>query len=241
MSLFVSSLSQDDQTALFRKSWTLYDAITERNYMFHRELYAQVLEMLRGYHERREYSMLDLGCGNARFMAPCLLEVPPVMYQGVDLSAVALEEARAHLSEMPGVSFQEADLLEAVVRHAGRFDVIFSGFAVHHLDSAAKQRLFYASAMRLRPGGSLMLVDLVREVGQTREAFLEGYLKMMRTRWTEVLPEQLEEACAHVATYDFPETLVELRNMARVAGLTHMELVGKYGQHHVLRFAMDAD
>ena len=239
MSSLGSSLPQADQTALFRKSWTLYDAITERNYMYHRELYVQVENLLRVYQERGEYSVLDLGCGNARFMAPCLAEVPPVMYQGVDLSAAALEEARTHLKNLPGVSFQEADLLETVVRHAGRFDVIFCGFALHHLDSAAKQRLFYACAMRLKLGGCLMLVDIVREAGQTREMFLESYLEMMRTQWTEIPPEQLEEACEHVATHDFPETLADLGNMARQAGLKHMQLVGKYGHHYVLWFALD--
>ncbi|WP_395745341.1 hypothetical protein [Prosthecobacter sp.] len=39
-------LSQEDNTALFRKAWTLYDAISEKNYMFHREIYAHVTGLL---------------------------------------------------------------------------------------------------------------------------------------------------------------------------------------------------
>ena len=32
-------MPDDDTTAIFRRSWGLYDFITERNYMFHREIY----------------------------------------------------------------------------------------------------------------------------------------------------------------------------------------------------------
>ena len=34
-------MPDDDTTAIFRRSWGLYDFITERNYMFHREIYGK--------------------------------------------------------------------------------------------------------------------------------------------------------------------------------------------------------
>ena len=74
---------QDDETALFRKSWTLYDAISERNYMFHREIYAHVADLLRQRHQTGPYHLLDLGCGNARFLAPCLHSAPPALTNAI--------------------------------------------------------------------------------------------------------------------------------------------------------------
>ncbi len=227
---------QDDETALFRKSWTLYDAISERNYMFHREIYAHVADLLRQRHQTGPYHLLDLGCGNARFLAPCLHSAPPASYDGVDLSTSALDEARTYLNGIPNTALHHKDMLQAVEDTDSAFDIIFTGFAVHHLDAAAKQQLFHACAQRLAPGGQLIMVDVVREEGQSRELYLESYLNFMRTQWTEVLPEQLDEACAHVAAYDFPETLSCLTHMAKQAKLSEPVLVSRHAQHLLLRF-----
>ncbi|WP_395750045.1 class I SAM-dependent methyltransferase [Prosthecobacter sp.] len=230
------TLTQDDNTALFRKAWTLYDTISEKNYMFHREIYAQVADLLRQRHAQGPYHLLDLGCGNARFLAPCLQAAPPETYDGVDLSASALDEARGYLKGVANAGLHQKDMLQAIENADTAFDVIFSGFAMHHLDAAGKQRLFTACAERLAPGGSFILVDVVREEGQTREQYLDGYLDFMRTQWTEVAPDQLDEACAHVAAYDFPETLADLTQMARAAGLSQARVLDRFAQHHVMVF-----
>lgn len=229
-------LSQDDNTALFRKAWTLYDALSEKNYMFHREIYGHVSEVLKQRHAEGAYHLLDLGCGNARFLAPCLRSAPPASYDGVDLSASALDEARTYLNGIANTGLHHKDMLKAVEDTDSAFDIIFSGFAVHHLDAAGKQRLFSACAEHLVPGGQFLLVDVVREDGQTREQYLDGYLNVMRTEWTEVLPEHLDEACAHVSAYDFPETLADLTRMAKQAKLSEPQIIGRYGPHSILRF-----
>ena len=83
----------------------------------------------------------------------------------------------------------------------------------------------------------MILVDVVREEHQSREQYLDGYLRMMRTGWTAVPAEQLEEACNHVAAHDFPETLSGLQHMASAAGLTQTRLLVRFGQHHVIAFS----
>lgn len=231
------STAHEDETALFRKSWTLYDAITEKNYMFHREIYALIASLLSQRHAGGPYSLLDLGCGNARFLAPCLKETPPVRYDGVDLSASALEEAREHLAGVPNVTLHHQDMLQAAAEVSGLFDVIFTGFAVHHLDAEAKQRLFHTCAARLAPGGIFIMVDVVRADGQTREHYLDDYLGTMRDHWTAVQPDHLDEACAHVAAFDFPETLEDLTRMAGEAGLHQTQLMDCHAQHHVVLFS----
>ena len=171
----------------------------------------------------------SLGNASARF--------PPASYRGVDLSASALEDARFHLAGIPGVGLEERDLLAAVEDAVGTCDLIFSGFAVHHLDPADKQRLFLACARHLAPGGQFLMVDIVREDEQTREACVDAYLQMMRTGWTQIPPDQLDEACTHVAAYDRPETLATLGAMAAAAGLHATRLLARFGPHHVIQFA----
>lgn len=226
-----------DETTLFRQSWTLYDSLAERNYMFHREIYAHVTALLSQRRAGGPYSLLDLGCGNTRFIAPCLKSAMPSRYAGVDLSEAALKEAREYLSGLDHVALDHQDMLQAVQAAEVSFDVIFSGYAVHHLDAKGKQELFHACAAKLTPGGQFILVDVVREEGQTREEYLEGYLDFMRTQWTAVRPDHLEEACGHVAAYDFPETFSDLKRMAAAASLTHVRLVDRFAQHHVLVFS----
>lgn len=227
-----------DETALFRQAWTLYDAITAMNYMFHREIYTRVADVLKQRHVQGPYAVLDLGCGNARFMAPCFAGAPPSRYDGVDLSAAALDEARGHLAALEKVTLHHQDMLHATRQLDAVFDVIFTSFAVHHLGAGEKQQLFHACAARLAPGGVFLMVDIVREEGQSREDYLHGYLGTMRSTWTAVQPDHLEEACTHVASFDFPETFSELERMAASAGLMQTRLLQRHAQHHVLQFSV---
>jgi hypothetical protein len=59
----------------------------------------------------------------------------------------------------------------------------------------------------------------------------------MREKWTNVPPEQLEEACAHVRDHDYPECLSTLREMAGEAGLRSTRLISRHAQHHTLLFS----
>ena len=226
-----------DETSLFRKSWSLYDAIVERNYMYHQEIYGCVAARLAARRNDGAYALLDLGCGNARFLSPCLQTAPPSRYEGVDLSAAALDEARDHLRHVANVTLRHEDMLRAVQESKSSFDVIFTGFAVHHLDSTSKQALFHACAHRLTPGGELILVDVVREEGQTRAQYLEKYLAMMRSEWIGLPADQIEEACEHVSAFDFPETLSELTRMAAESSLKDVHLLASHAQHHALSFS----
>ncbi len=231
------SAQVDDHTTLFRRSWSIYDAITAENYMFHRELYGEVASILSERGRAGDYTLLDLGCGNARFLAPCLRSAPPVNYTGVDLSPVALTEARDYLAGLGGVSLHEQDMVEFATESSGGFDLIFSGYAMHHLDEAAKARLFSACAAALVTGGFFLLIDVLREEGQDRDGYLADYLGMMRGEWTAIPAAMIEETCNHVAAHDQPASLSELSALAAATGLSTVSLLARYRQHHLIRFA----
>jgi len=232
-------MTSAESTTIFARSWSLYDLITEHNYMFHQEIYAGVGRLLRLRDDAGRYRLLDLGCGNARYLAPCLKQSPPMVYEGVDLSEAALIEARDYLTGLPdsAVTLTYDDLLEAVEAIGKTWDVIFTGFAVHHLISADKARFFQAVGRCLAEPGWLILVDVVREENQSREDYLDDYLKCMRDNWIKIPPYQLEEACTHVHDHDYPESLSTLQEMAAVAGLGASRIVNQYGQHTTLLFA----
>jgi SAM-dependent methyltransferase len=231
------SLRADDPSTLFRRSWSLYDAITAENFMFHRELYGEVAAILTERHRRGPDAILDLGCGNARFLAPCLEAAPPVSYTGVDLSPTALAEARDHLAGIREVSLHEQDMNAFAADWDGRCDVIFTGYAVHHLPNDAKGRLLASCAEILRPGGELLMIDVLRDDGEERASYIDRYLRLMRDEWTTIPREMIEEACDHVAAHDQPASLAELSGLASRAGFANVEVIERHGPHHLLRFS----
>ncbi len=209
--------------------------------MFHNEIYSGIRDLLELRNDKGNYRLLDLGCGNARYLAPCLKRSSPALYEGVDLSEVALAEAREYLAELTGqVILTHGDLLKAVESTEKTWDILFTGFAIHHLMPDEKARFFRAAGRCLSENGWLILVDVVREENQDRESYLDGYLKFMREKWTHVPQDQLEEACTHVHDHDYPECLSTLQEMAGAAGLNFTRLISRHAQHYTILFSRSA-
>ncbi|MCC7373994.1 MAG: class I SAM-dependent methyltransferase [Verrucomicrobiales bacterium] len=231
--------SVDARTEIFRSSWSLYDAIIGMNYMFHREIESTVGQVIRGIGERGDYSVLDLGCGNARGLSNPLRAMPPRRYVGVDLSRPALDQAAEELKALPSVDLREQDMLASVEELGGQsraFDLIHSAFAMHHLSASDKARLFRAMSRMLTSAGISLLVDVVRDVGQSREAYLADYLGMVDAEWTRLSAEQIGQVRDHVSAFDYPETLEALVRMARDAGFEEARTLARHRQHHVILF-----
>lgn len=205
--------------------------------MNHREIYETVSRVIGERAARGGFRMIDLGCGNARCMAPILRKFQPTSYVGVDLSESALEEASHLLNEVQGVSLQRSDLLEYAESECTPCDLIFSGFAVHHLSLDEKERLFRALSALLAKGGIFLMVDVVREEKRTREEHVASYTQMMRTQWQGIPAESLEEGCSHVEAYDFPATISELRKASLEAGFVHMAELLRKGPHRIFVFS----
>ncbi len=228
----------DLQTELFRASWSVYDTIIRENYMFHREIHARLREVIAGRAALGGYSLLDLGCGNASGLAETLRDFPPTRYLGVDLSPAALEGAARSLAGLPVVELREQEMLACLATlPPDSADLIYSGFAMHHLPPADKRRMFEACASVRSPGGMLLLVDVVREPEESREEYLESYLRMVATEWPALSARQVGEVRQHVAAHDFPESLPALREMATTAALTQCQVLARHRQHHAMLFS----
>lgn len=205
--------------------------------MNHREIYDTVSRVIAERASRGSFRMMDLGCGNARCIAPILRQYPPTSYQGVDLSEAALGEATEILLGVEGVELNCSDLLGHVESAKSPWDVVFSGFAVHHLSLGEKARLFRALAAIVSTDGFFLMVDVVRDEGVSRDEHVASYTAMMRREWHGIPTEALEEGCAHVSGFDFPATTKELFELAQVAGFTHASQLCRHANHAVLLFS----
>ena len=119
------------------------------------------VELVEALPERVE-RVLDLGCGDGK-LAAVVLEARPAADEavGLDRSAPMLDLARQRFAQEPRARLVEHDL-EEPLPDLGTFDVIVSGFAIHHLEDERKRALLAESASVLRPGGVFANLEVVR-------------------------------------------------------------------------------
>ncbi len=108
-----------------------------------------------------EARVLDVGCGTGSAMLAWGQAMPGWTFTGVDPSAQMLQQCRAKL-EQAGLS----DRVELRHGYAGdlpageQYDAAAMVLVMHFIpDNGAKLALLHAIGQRLKPGGSLVLID----------------------------------------------------------------------------------
>jgi SAM-dependent methyltransferase len=156
---------------------------------------------------------LEVGCGSGAFARALAGRARRVL--ALDLSPEMIRVARAHAPPRANLEYRVADAAETELPHE-RFDCIASLATLHHLaprDALARLR------DALRPGGVLLVLDLVSDPGPgglARSALAvaaSGLVRLARNgRQRE--PRALREAWAeHVRGERYP-TLEEARALA---------------------------
>lgn len=127
----------------------------------------QVLVELLPHAPRR---VLDLGCGDARLAAlvlehrACVDEVV-----AVDCSEPMLERARERFEHDTRVHVREWDMRDPITP-LGSFDLVVSGFAIHHLEHPRKRELLDEVTSQLTPSGVFINLEVIASATQRRHA-----------------------------------------------------------------------
>lgn len=123
--------------------------------------HTQILLQLAEVHAPRR--ILDLGSGTGDLDALFLDRFPEVTVTCLDGSPVLLERARETLAPYgERVSFVESDFDEDWCERVGdAYDVVMSIQSIHHLETAAKARVYARCFEVLRPGGLLVVQERV--------------------------------------------------------------------------------
>ena len=89
-------------------------------------------------------------------------------------------EARARFD----VLLIEGDLLDELDRVDGPFDLAVASFSLHHLPTPSdKGDVLGRCRERLAPDGLLAVIDVFREPGEARAAYLERWIDFARTHY----------------------------------------------------------
>ncbi|MDP7030065.1 MAG: metalloregulator ArsR/SmtB family transcription factor [Phycisphaerales bacterium] len=104
-----------------------------------------------------DWVVADLGCGTGQLAAAIGPWVGRI--EAVDREPAMLEAARRRLADLDNVRFHEADM-HAAALPAGSVDLAVMSLVLHHVEAPADA--INAAATMLRPGGRLLIVDMVQ-------------------------------------------------------------------------------
>ena len=213
---------------LFAQQWASYRAVVEHNLMEHQAVAATTASTLENWLAARPADaqpprMVDLGCGDLALLAPALKRLPLGSYTGLDLTAEVLPLAQRALGTVAyPCRWLEGDLLrwarDAADEQEEPVDIFHSAFAIHHLSDQEKQTLLQCLRTRIAPGGLFIWVDVFREAGEARDAYVKRYLQRIASSWPQLSAEQQEHVSSHLATYDNPADRGTIEATASAAG-----------------------
>ena len=213
----------------FENQWSTYKTIVQHDFMHHRALVAAVEHALEHYFKSAPAGhrphFVDLGCGDADPLAAVLRDLPLGSLLGMDQASSVLPLAAKALGEVAyPCDWIQADLLEwatAATPHSNPVDILYSSFAIHHLDGESQEAFLAGARRKISPSGIFLWADIFREPGESVDDFRLRYTQRMSNHWGDALdPQQLDHACFHVSNFDLPADREAIGNTARIQGWT---------------------
>ncbi|MCC9135430.1 class I SAM-dependent methyltransferase [Pontibacter silvestris] len=167
--------------------------------------------------------LLDIGAGTGLFSYFIYQINPNLHYTLVDLSPEMLRVAKERFNGLDNFQYEELDFSASNL--PGKYDIIISALAIHHLEDKEKEQLYYAVYEALNPGGVFINADQV--LGRTL-----GFDHYYRTNWREtVLVSGLEEDAIQKAfervKLDKFATLESQLQILEDAGFTDVDCIYK--------------
>lgn len=146
-------------------------------------------------------AVLDLGCGDGILGRFLLDQFPSTRAVFVDFSEPMLEATRKNLSTMPQASVVKADFstpqwVEAVKSHRP-FNIVVSGFAIHHQPDDRKYDLYAEILDLLSPGGVFLNLEHVASATEAnKQLFDDFFVDHLHTFHSKSNPQASREEIA---------------------------------------------
>mgnify|MGYP000235151597 CR=1 FL=1 len=223
---------------VFLKSWQVYQEIISNNYMFHFEIANAVRDALVDFKPGKNLTILDLGCGDGSMTLNLLPPERIASYIGCDLSKPALDIAQRRI-DLLNINAKLAcdDMLKVAIEQPDNSaDLIFSSYAVHHLNASNKLRLIENLARSLNSGGKFILIDIFREPTEDRAAYMQNYLQHVTNNWLALSSESQQLVVNHAKEFDFPELPAFFQSVGSKSGLNEGQQLAKHMWHEAWAF-----
>lgn len=189
---------------MFQEEWQVYRKVVDNNYLFHREAYGALHEVLAA--ETGPFRFLDVACGDASATVGALAGTRVSQYQGIDLSDAALALAAATLATLPcPVALTRGNFVEALREPGLSADVTWIGLSLHHLHEPEKLALMRDVRRIVGATGKLLLYENTSPGPETREAWMSRWDRQ-RPDWPAFTDREWDAITGHVHANDHPET-----------------------------------
>lgn len=234
------------QTPLFKNvedyfsKLDVYSKVVKNNYMFHREMYGTLKTHIERNLSENEFRILDLGSGNAFFMAQVLENTSISSYTAYDLSKESLEEAKLNLGKINcKKEFVIKDLSKEFLdsQFKEKYDLIWSSYALHHLSLENKKHFFKRCFNLLEKNSSFILVDIINNIG-SREDWFNSYKIGVDKNWNALSSDDKNYVCNHVYNFDYPESLNTIEKIAMESGFLDRKILFQQDLYCCVEFKM---
>lgn len=121
---------------------------------------AEIARELKGRDQRRQH-LIDVACGNGRFLETVLRLYPKLNATGLDLSPAYTEAARQRLAPWRTAEIIH-DAAEAMPVEPASKDIAVSVFLFHELPARVRPQVIAEIFRILKPGGLFILADSVQ-------------------------------------------------------------------------------
>ncbi len=172
-------------------------------------------------------NLLDIGCGAGNYTLMMLTKIPGLHCTMVDLSKPMLDKAFERVSEKTNgdVSLLQGDIREVALKE-NHYDIILAGAVLHHLrDDKDWELTFHKLFTLLKPGGCLMISDLVTQ----DTALLNEYTWERYGDYLEGLNGKAyrQKVLDYVAKEDSPRSMNYQLDLMKKVGFTKVEILHK--------------
>ena len=213
-----------------------YDADMDVMHPNRHKMVAIALEIL-PFDSAAAITALDLGTGTGFFTAKFLERFPQASVISVDGSNSMVDLARTRLGTLVAkVDFRIGDFrqLQSLIPESSHGEVVFSSYALHHLNRDEKRDVISQALRFLKPGGWLINADIVSNESEVIEERVQQVRVDGIVRRGQATRSAVPRCCSPVRQFldqleatdgDQPLTLAEDLQVFREAGFIHSSVL----------------
>lgn len=170
------------------------------------DLQLEVLGKIVSLWRPRPLRILDVGCGDGILGRLLLERFPAAQVTFTDFSEPMLAAVRDKLADSSRATILQADFSKSswlkTVARKGPFDVIVSGFAIHHQPNLGKKKLYAGIHDILTPGGVFLNLEHVASVSGAvgklfDDLFIDHLLRFHRSTKPDTTRKKIETTYYH--------------------------------------------
>lgn len=171
--------------------------------------------------------LLDVGCGAGNYTIKMLSKLPDLHCTLVDLSLPMLQKAEERVKKVTSgkIRILQQDIRSAKLEDHG-FDIILAGAVLHHLrDDEDWEQTFTKLYHLLKPGGCLMISDLITQENPILDAYTwERYGDYLENLGGK---EYRQKVLEYVNKEDSPRSMSYQLELMKKVGFSSTEILHK--------------